>query len=185
MFDNTYKTNDVIEDKFKLTSTKSLSNLHLYNRDGVIHKYDTIYQIIDEHFYTRLNMYERRKEHQINQLTNEIKYLDAKMRFINYVIDEKIVVYKQQKVSIIEVYEFPFYINNCIIDYELGKVITNEYNYLLNMPIHNFTLEKVDELETDIDMKNDELDILTNTDIKDIWIKELDEFEVMYKRHIK
>ena len=79
LFDNTYKTNDVIEDKFKLTSTKSLSNLHLYNRDGVIHKYDTIYQIIDEHFYTRLNMYERRKEHLINQLTNEIKYLDAKM----------------------------------------------------------------------------------------------------------
>ena len=52
------------------------------------------------------------------------------------------------------------------------------------MPIHNFTLEKVDELETDIDMKNDELDLLTNTDIKDIWKKELDEFEVMYKRHI-
>ena len=109
------------------------------------------------------------------------------MRFINYVTDEKIVVYKQPKVSIIEKleeYEFPFYINNCIVDYELGKVITNEYNYLLNMPIHNFTLEKVNELETDIDMKNDELDILSNTDIKDIWKKELDDFEVMYKRHI-
>ena len=46
LFDNTYKKDDVIEDKFKLTSSKSLSNLHLYNKDGVIHKYDTIYQII-------------------------------------------------------------------------------------------------------------------------------------------
>ena len=186
LFDNTYKTKDVIEDKFKLTSTKSLSNLHLYNRDGVINKYDTIYQIIDEHFYTRLNMYERRKEYQLDQLNNDIKYLDAKMMFINYVIDEKIVVYKQPKVSIIEkleVYEFPFYINNTIVDYiQLYNSITSEYNYLLNMPIHNFTLEKVNELESEINMKNDELGVLVDTDIKDIWKKELDEFEVMYKR---
>ena len=42
-----------------------------------------------------------------------------------------------------------------LIDYynDTNKVITTEYNYLLNMPIHSFTLEKVNELQTEIDQK--------------------------------
>ena len=42
LFDNIYKTKRFLIEDFgsKLTSTKSLSNLHLYNRDGVIHKHD-------------------------------------------------------------------------------------------------------------------------------------------------
>ena len=187
LFDNTYKKNDVIEDKFKLTSTKSLSNLHLYNKDGVIHKYDTIYQIIDEHYYTRYSMYQKRKEYDLENLIKTIKLLESKMRFIEYVIDEKIEVYKKSKISIIdslEVYQFPFYENNCIIDYynDTSKIITSEYNYLLNMPIHSFTLEKVNELQIDIDQKKDEYDKLFNTTIKDMWIQELDAFEEQYKR---
>ena len=134
LFDNTYKKDDVIEDKFKLTSSKSLSNLHLYNKDGVIHKYDTIYQIIDEHYYTRYSMYQKRKEYDINKLENEIKYLNAKMMFINYVIDEKIIVYKQPKASIIDSlrsFNFPFYESTIILEYDEGVEVTNQYNYLL------------------------------------------------------
>ena len=185
LFDNTYKKNDVIEDKFKLTSSKSLSNIHLYNKDGVIRKYDTIYQIIDEHYYTRHSMYQKRKDYLIQHLENEIKLLDAKMMFINYVIDEKIIVYKQPKASIIETlrsFDFPFYESGTIIEYDETVEVKNEYNYLLNLAVYNFTLEKVQELETEIQKKNEELITLTDTTIKDMWIKELDDFEKEYKR---
>ena len=185
LFDNTYKKDDVIEDKFKLTSSKSLSNLHLYNKDGVIHKYDTIYQIIDEHYYTRYSMYQKRKEYDINKLENEIKYLNAKMMFINYVIDEKIIVYKQPKASIIDSlrsFNFPFYESTIILEYDEGVEVTNQYNYLLNLPIHSFTLEKVQELEDEISKRDQELEILSNTSIKDMWIQELEAFEEQYKR---
>ena len=185
LFDNTYKKNDVIEDKFKLTSSKSLSNIHLYNKDGVIRKYDTIYQIIDEHYYTRHSMYQKRKDYLIQHLENEIKLLDAKMMFINYVIDEKIIVYKQPKASIIETlrsFDFPFYESGTIIEYDETVEVKNEYNYLLNLAVYNFTLEKVQELETEIQKKNEELITLTDTTIKDMWIKELDDLEKEYKR---
>ena len=188
LFDNTYKKNDVIEDKFKLTSSKSLSNLHLYNKDGVIRKYDTIYQIIDEHYYTRYSMYEKRKDYQINTLKNEIKLHDAKMMFINYVIDDKIVVYKQPKQSIIDTlrsFNFPFYESNSIIEYDENVEVKTEYNYLLNLSVYNFTLEKVQELETEIQKKNIELNTLTNTDIKEIWKQELITFEEQYKKMYK
>jgi DNA topoisomerase II len=189
LFDNTYKKNDVIEEKFKLTSSKTTSNLHLYTKDGAIKKYEDIYKIQDDHYYTRLTMYQTRKEYKLDILVKSIKLLEAKMRFIEYVIDEKIEVYKKSKSSIIEslkIHKFPFYENNCIIDYSIdyssSKLITSEYNYLLNMPIHSFTLEKVNELQTDIEEKKDQHESLESKDIKDIWREELEEFEKEYKK---
>tara|TARA_B100001094_G_scaffold105859_3_gene101988 strand:+ start:1006 stop:4347 length:3342 start_codon:yes stop_codon:yes gene_type:complete len=185
LFDHTYKTNNVIEEKFKLTSSKSLSNLHLYNKDGTIHKYETIYQIMDEHFYTRLNMYQKRKDYLLKNIKKDIELFESKMKFIEYVIEEKIKVYKQSKVSIINSlrsFEFPFYDNNCIHPYEESIEVKNEYNYLLNLSVYSFTLEKVEELKEDIIQKRNQFESLENKDIKDIWKEELDLFEERYKR---
>tara|TARA_B100000579_G_scaffold232831_1_gene190863 strand:- start:3453 stop:6800 length:3348 start_codon:yes stop_codon:yes gene_type:complete len=184
LFDNTYKVKDVIEEKFKLTTPKSTTNIHLYTKDGAIKKYDTIYQVIDEHYYVRLNMYQKRKDYQLETLTKGIQLLESKMRFIESVIDEKIQVYKKSKQSIIDAlksFEFPFYENNCIVEYE-DKEITTEYNYLLNLSVYSFTLEKVEELKEDILKNKNEFDELKKKDIKDIWREELDNFEKEYKK---
>lgn len=188
LFDNTYKTKDVILEMFKLSSNKSVSNLHLYNKEGVINKYDNIYQIIDDHYYTRLSMYSKRKAYQLNILTKDIKLLESKMRFIQDVIDEKVIIYKQSKQTIIDKLkelEFPFYENNEILDCDKDIDVKTQYNYLLNLSIYNFTLEKVKELEEEINVKKSELGELTNTDEKDIWNKELDIFEEKYNLWLK
>ena len=188
LFDNTYKKKDVIMEKFKLTSKLSLSNLHLYNRNGVINKYNSIYQIMDEHFHIRLNMYEKRKNYQIDTLSKNIKLLESKMRFIEYVIQEKIKVNLQAKSTIIEKlceYEFPFYENTIIQDFEKKESYSSEYNYLLNLPVYSFTSEKVEDLQTDIDSKITERETLMNKDIKDIWKDELSLFEENYKKMYK
>ena len=184
LFDNTYKVKDVIEEKFKLTTSKSTTNIHLYTKDGAIKKYDTIYQVIDDHYYVRLNMYQKRKDYQLETLTKDIQLLESKMRFIESVIDEKIQVYKKSKQSIIDAlksFEFPFYEDNCIVDYE-EKEITSEYNYLLNLSVYSFTLEKVEELKENILKHKNEFDELEKKDIKDIWREELDNFEEAYKK---
>ena len=187
LFDNTYKKQDVIEEKFKLKSTLSLSNLHLYNKNHQIQKYNTIYQIFDEHFHVRYAMYEKRKEFLINELNNEIHLLEINMKFINFVIDEKIKVYKQTKLSIIDSlksFQFPFYENNKLIDFNENKSIQSEYNYLLNMSIYHFTLEKINEIQNKITNKSNELNELKNISIKDMWIHELNIFEDQYKKFI-
>ena len=184
LFDNTYKTKNVIEEKFKLTTPKTTSNMHLYTKDGVIKKYDTVYQIIDDHYYVRLAMYQKRKGYQLNNLTKGIQLLEAKMRFIESVIDEKIEVYKKSKQSIIDAlksFEFPFYENNCMVEYS-DKTVTTEYNYLLNLSVYSFTLEKVEELNEDIMKKKNEFEELEKKDIKDIWKEELEVFEQQYKK---
>ena len=188
LFDNQYKKGDVFENLFKLRSNKSVSNLHLYNKNGTIRKYDTIYQIIDEHYYTRYGMYEQRKEYQLNNLSEEIKLMEAKMRFIQDVIDEKIVVYKKSKASIIDKLkelEYPLYEGEEIIDYEENIEVKNQYNYLLNLSIYNFTSEKVEELEGSIAERKKKHELLEKMEIKNIWKNELDLFEEKYKEWLK
>ena len=162
--------------------------MHLYNKDGTIKKYDTVYQIADEHYYVRLNMYVRRKAYELDNLQKEINLLEAKMRFIQDVIDDKIVIYKQSKGSINEKLcelEYPFFENGEIIEYDENIDVKTEYNYLLNLAIHNFTSEKVDELENDIKTRRERYDTLDLMDPKDIWRKELDELEEKYKELLK
>ncbi|CAL5434010.1 unnamed protein product [Camellia sinensis] len=47
--------------KFKLTTTISTSNMHLFDPKGVIKKYETPEQILEEFFHVRLEFYEKRK----------------------------------------------------------------------------------------------------------------------------
>ena len=69
-------------------------------------------------------MYQKRKDYQLETLTKDIQLLESKMRFIESVIDEKIQVYKKSKQSIIDAlksFEFPFYEDNCIVDYDIKR----------------------------------------------------------------
>jgi DNA topoisomerase-2 len=187
LFDNTYKTKDIIEEKFKLQSTKSTTNMHLYNKDGTINKYENVYQIMDEHYYVRLNMYAKRKEYELDIIQRKIKLLEAKMRFIQDVIDETVIINKQSKTCIINKMcelKYPFYEKEEIVDYE-EREIKSEYNYLLNLSVYNFTSEKVDELQNDIDKSKEEYKLLNEMDPKDIWRNELDVFEEKYDEWLK
>ena len=150
---------------------------------STIKKYDDIYKILDEHYYVRLDLYQQRKDHQLDILENDIKFLEAKRRFIEYVIDEKVIVYKQSKTKIINSlrnFEFPFYEEGIIGEYDETVDVKSQYNYLLNLSIYNFTLEKVEELENDIKNKKEQHETLEGMNIKDIWINELDIFEEKY-----
>ena len=187
LFDNTYKTKDIIEEKFKLQSTKSTTNMHLYNKDGSIKKYDNVYQIMDEHYYVRLNMYAKRKDYELDIIERHIKLLEAKMRFIQDVIDDVVIINRQTKKSIIDKMselKYPFYEKEEIVEYE-EREIKSEYNYLLNLSVYNFTSEKVDELQADIDKSKEEYEELKDMDPKDMWRKELDVFEEKYDEWLK
>ena len=187
LFDNTYKTKDIIEEKFKLQSTRSTTNMHLYNKDGSINKYDNVYQIMDEHYYVRLNMYGRRKDYELNIIQRHIKLLEAKMRFIQDVIDDIVIINRQSKKVIIDKMselKYPFYEKEEIVDYE-EREIKSEYNYLLNLSVYNFTSEKVDELQADIDKSKEEYEELKDMDPKDMWRRELDVFEEKYDEWLK
>jgi DNA topoisomerase-2 len=170
---------DGIEKFFKLTTSKGLSlkNIHLYNNKGQIKKYNNLCEIYDEFYIERYGLYVKRKEYELSELNNELMILKSKMRFIQDVIDDKIVVYKRKKCEIID-----DLLQNEYIQVQSGRVIetvsdnnTNNYDYLIKMSLHLFTEEEIARLDEKINRIQEEHDILEKMTIEEIWISECDE----------
>ena len=176
-----------VERMLKLTSNRSLTNIHLYNSKNQIQKYDTIYKIMDEHYAKRYFLYQQRKEYMLDILKNKIIVLESKIKFINEIIDETFIINKKTRKEIIDqLYEKEYILldDNTIrltTDVKINKIGT-EYDYLIKMPLYSLSQDKIDELQKELEKNNNEYNILENKSVKDMWIAELDTLTEQLKR---
>jgi DNA topoisomerase II len=167
---------DRIEKDFKLTTTKytSLTNIHLYNSNNTITKYNTIEEIIREYCKVRLNLYEKRKIYQLDKLENSIKVISAKCKFILSIIEGSIIIQKRTKQDIQKQLEDGKY-----------HLINDTYDYLIKLPIYTLSQEEIDRLQTEKEKLESEHHILNDTTKEQLWLSELNDFSKMYKKFIK
>ena len=161
------KENSLI-DIFKLETYLSMSNIHLFNKDGQMHKYGGIDEIIDEFTEVRLDYYQKRKDYTLSQLERDRKILFNKMKFINEILKGSLVIQNKKRSEIEEK----------MIELNISKM-EGSFNYLLNMSLLSLTNEKLTELKQIYTDKKKEIDILEKTTIKQMWLKDLNE---LYKK---
>ena len=162
----------------KLTSNKSLTNIHLYNKDNQIQKFKDVYAIMDHHYYVRYNLYIKRKEYILNILKNKISILESKVKFIYEIIEDTITIYKKTRTDIIQqLYskEYLLYENNVITltSKKKFKSIRSEYDYLIKMPLYSLSQDKIDELTKDLEKNKLEYEKLEGKSIETMWREEL------------
>ena len=167
---------DSIEKLFKLTTTKTTSNIHLYNEKQQIKKYKDVNEIMDEFYKVRLELYVKRKNYLLKDLQRKTTFESSKLKFIQYVIDDKIVVYKNSQKNIIKALQQNdfSYIVNGIVETDFTN---KSYDYLTSIPIRDFTQEKVDELKQRVKNLEKQHHDLENKTVKSIWLEELDQLE--------
>ena len=159
---------DGIEKLFKLTKNISTSNMHLYN-DSHIVKYNDIYDIIDEFITKRYNLYKKRIKYQCDKFKNKIDILNYKIRFIEEVINEDIIIFKRNKKDI----------TNDLIDMQYPKCNNDllcksgNYDYLLKISLEHFSNEEINKLVSSRNKIKQEYDILKSKSINQVWIEEL------------
>jgi DNA topoisomerase-2 len=184
---------------FKLQSSKNLSinNIHLFNKDGVIQKYESAIEIIKEWAETRIVKYFERKNYQLKNLEKEAKVLSNKMRFILDVINGTIQIMNKKLSEVtqklIELKYDPIVEENIDkdednlpeenIDKDAKEINYKNYNYLLKLPISQLTYDRKIILEKEFNELNDKLKILRNTNIEDLWLKDLTELEKEWESH--
>ncbi|KAI3440827.1 DNA topoisomerase 2 [Psidium guajava] len=181
--------------KFKLTSTISTSNMHLFDSNGVIKKYDSPEQILEEFFQLRLECYEKRKKILLENLELKLVMLDNKVRFILGVVHGEIIVSNRKRADLFQELQAkgfaPFRketktigtaVAGSIDDSEETEenseatakgVRASDYEYLLSMAIGTLTLEKVQELCADKDKLVNEVDALRKATPENLWLKDL------------
>jgi DNA topoisomerase-2 len=171
---------DILEKKLKLGTQINISNMHLYDEDKNIKRYELPEDILSQFFDLRLNIYKKRKDKFLEILEHEYNILKYKVKFINYVVKDKIVIKKKKRQYIInklEHYDFPK------LSVKMGSEVS--YDYLTSMSLFSLTYEKMNELKNEMDNKLKEIDIYKNTTCHELWNKELDEFLVTYKKWLK
>jgi DNA topoisomerase-2 len=188
------KIGDKVETLFKLQSSKNLSinNIHLFNNEGSIQKYENTTEIIKEWAETRILKYYERKMYQIKNLEKEAKVISNKMRFILDVIAGKIQIMNKKLVDImarlVELKYPPIDTDKNDKDEDDDDEDTDNkkvsrYNYLLKMPISQLTYDRKIILEKEHKELEDKLNALKNTNIEDIWMNDLVELEKAWEAH--
>ncbi|XP_073285631.1 DNA topoisomerase 2-like [Primulina huaijiensis] len=186
--------------KFKLTTSISTSNMHLFDSSGLIKKYDTPEQILEEFFDIRLDFYDKRKKALMANLENDLLKCENKYRFIRGVVEGSIIVSNRKRADLLrELKEKGFtpfpkkkssadvFIAGSTDDAEETEEnspgatssgdSTSDYDYLLSMAIGTLTLEKLQELRTERDKLLQEVEDLKNATIKSLWLSDLDALE--------
>jgi len=127
-------------------------------------------------------------------MQRELEKFTNQARFIQMIIDGKLVVSKKKKLVLVtELKKLGFKafpkVADAIKEGELAPIADNEeeteedvetganaYDYLLGMPIWSLTQERIDKLNKQIGDKEGEIDTLIKLSKEDIWMRDLDDF---------
>lgn len=136
------------------------------DKNSVI-EFSSIQEILDSFIDIRLKFYQKRKDYIIESIKNNLIMLASKYHFVKGIVDETIIVNKRKKDN---------------IEAQLDKIdkihrIDGNYNYLLSMPIHSLTHEKLEELKKMIDEKKAEYKEIKDTTIQTMWLNDLHELK--------
>ena len=154
-----------VDKLLKLFKTNTTTNMHLFNAQDKLKKYETVEEIIDEYYITRLKLYEERKKYLIRFLEREIVLLRNKSKYISETLEGTIDLRKKKKEDIIKILQDKGYQT---IDED------GEYKYLVKMPMDSVSEENVSNLFKELEAKEAELEIIRKTTINQMWASELD-----------
>jgi len=93
---------DGLLDRFKLNKSIGTTNLVAFDTNGQIRKYEKVEDILEEYYVHRLRMYGERKAHWLRVYHADYRKLKNMYRFIQEIIDGKLVVSKKKKDVLVE-----------------------------------------------------------------------------------
>jgi len=163
-----------LEKTFKLYSTLSSTNMHLFDADEKLKKYDSVCSIIEDYFETRLQLYQVRKDYLIKVLSKELNILSNKSRYIQEILNEVIDLRKKKREEVFQMLQSRSY---DILDED------EEYKYLVKMSMDAVTEENVEKMNKEHENKQEELSNVINTTIQQMWLQELVLLEKEYYKY--
>jgi len=148
-------------DILKLSKKISLTNMHCFNSQGKLQKYNSALDILKEFYEIRIDAYEKRKSHQIEMLKLQIFIEESKQKFIQAIISNKLQLHKIEDEKIPKILD----------SMKLYKV--NGYDYLLNMPARSQSKSSILASESKISNFKKELSKIKKLSVKELWLNDL------------
>ena len=132
-----------------------------------VREFKRVQEILDAFIAFRLKFFDKRKKYILESLKSKISELVSKYTFVLGIVKKTIIVSNKKKDDIIKQID------------PIDKIIKidGSYDYLLRMPIHSLTTEKLAELKQQIMDTKAEFDKVKATTIQDMWLGDLHELK--------
>ncbi len=160
---------DGVEKLLKLTTTIKTSNIHMFDENSRLKKFENVDELIFDYYPVRLAAYQKRKDYLVAALQQRMLVLSNKARYIEYNLIDKIDLRRKTATAV----------DTMLDGFQFDRV-DDEFKYLVKMPMDSVTIENVDKLRKERDETKVELDALIATSLEQMWLKELDELEREY-----
>ena len=165
---------DGAEKLLKLSTTIKTSNIHMFGADRKLKKYENVEELIRDYYEVRLSMYHKRKNHLLDALTKKTMILTNKARYIEYILIDKIDLRRKNADAV-----------ETMLSGNSFDKLDGDYKYLVKMPMDSVTAENVERLRKERDETIRELEVLRQTTLEQMWMRELDTLESKYVQYKK
>jgi DNA topoisomerase-2 len=148
-----------------LTDKIKLTNMHLFNSDCVIKKYESPNEILDEFVAVRLDMYGQRRDFMLGAMRNKLPYHENVVRFIRQQCEKEPLPDLRRKTP-----------EECdsLLEKQKFARISDSFDYLMNLPIASLTLKNATKHERDLEELREKIKALESTTPKQMWKTELE-----------
>ena len=174
-----------VEKMLKLTTTISATNMHMFNAERKLHKYESVEEIIDEFYGVRLAIYGKRKAFMMEELRKKLVKLSNRARYIKCNLDGTVDL-RRKSAQVI---------HDLLTSLKFDKIVDSssgsggDFKYLIKMPMDSVSEENVATILREVEQAKQELDTLTRTTIEHMWLTELSildrEYDLYQKKRVQ
>jgi len=163
-----------LEKMMKLTTTLSITNMHMFTNEFKLKKYAKIEDIIDDFYGVRLTIYGKRKEALMKEMQKKLVKLSNRARYILETLDGLVDLRRKNAEQVSE-----------LMVARKFDVLDGDYKYLIKMPMDSVTQENVQNILKEKEETEKLLADLAATTLEKMWSRELDDFEKEYGNYKK
>jgi DNA topoisomerase II len=157
-----------LEKTMKLYTTNTNTNMHLFDAEDHLKKYECVEDIIADHYAKRWKMYEERKAYMLKILQEQLSLLSNKAKYIMELLDNTIDLRRKKKDEI----------ENMLKEKGYNQV-KDSFHYLIKMPMDAVSEENVEKIVKEKEEKEEALAKLKKQTIKQMWKLDLERLEEM------
>nr|WRK65065.1 DNA topoisomerase II [Marseillevirus futianmevirus] len=152
----------------KLSKAFSLKNLTAFDNKPV--KFSSVSEILEKYCVARLDLYGKRKEKLLKDLSEEIMKQSNKQRFLQDVLSGVLNMKEEESVLLDKMDD---------MGYDKWQ---NSFDYLVTMPIRTLTKGRLADVVAALEKLREKHATLSEKTTKMMWEEELDNFERRYKK---
>jgi len=161
---------DGVEKLLKLSTTVTSTNMHMFDSDCKLHKYQSVEDVIEAFYPVRMKTYGQRKAYLVDDMEKRLVRLSNRANYIQLTLSGAIDLRRktgEQVVSLLTEHNF--------------VMIDGDFKYLVKMPMDSVTEENVAKIMAEKASLEADLATLRGTTLEQIWLSELDTLEKEYR----